>query len=440
MSFGLIFIMITIQFLSVYLDNRILMNDRNFSISKAISLIIVISIGILIYTYLGVFVNIYIIVTNGIFNYQVNRRLLPSVGLTSLVAITNFLADHLISSSDTLFSIQEKVPYAIYIILHLFFSFVLALLLTLIFKKIIQKFLPRGIDSREGHVVSFVMLFTYIIYMLCVLLGVNLGNTPELIQLNLIFFLIYLIFLLVSFFFYSKSLRKELQVKQKEVENQAIRQYTEDLEKQYSQMRKFRHDYQNVLSSLDSFVQEKDFSGLTEYYQHTIRPSANYLQENHFKLSDLSNLTAKEVKSLIASKLMYAQEIGINASLEAREPIGKLNFDSLALIRILGIFLDNAIEALEELDTGQLRVAFIPFENNTQIIIENTCQESIPALFQLKKNGFSTKGEQRGLGLSNVDELLRENDREGTRVSLETIIKDGKFTQILTISNLPKEE
>ncbi|MGO2698533.1 MAG: GHKL domain-containing protein, partial [Enterococcus faecalis] len=49
----------------------------------------------------------------------------------------------------------------------------------------------------------------------------------------------------------------------------------------------------------------------------------------------------------------------------------------------------------------------------------------------LKQRGFSLKGTDRGMGLSNVQELLQSLNN----VQLATSISDGWFTQKLTIEN-----
>ena len=61
--------------------------------------------------------------------------------------------------------------------------------------------------------------------------------------------------------------------------------------------------------------------------------------------------------------------------------------------------------------------------------MQNDCAEDMPNLRQLKQNGFSTKGEGRGQGLSILSELTNSLPN----VTLSTSIKDGTFTQMLTL-------
>ena len=58
------------------------------------------------------------------------------------------------------------------------------------------------------------------------------------------------------------------------------------------------------------------------------------------------------------------------------------------------------------------------------IIVKNSCSEDLPPLYQLEEKGYSTKGPNRGIGLSNLQEIMEETD-----FLLETEIVDHYFIQ-----------
>ena len=113
------------------------------------------------------------------------------------------------------------------------------------------------------------------------------------------------------------------------------------------------------------------------------------------------------------------------------EPIEELAIDSISLVRILGIFLDNSIEEIEFLGEGKLVIAVYKDASAVHIIIQNSCRKNLPKFHLLKQRGCSLKGTDRGMGLSNVQELLQSLNN----VQLATSISDGWFTQKLTIEN-----
>ena len=87
--------------------------------------------------------------------------------------------------------------------------------------------------------------------------------------------------------------------------------------------------------------------------------------------------------------------------------VEKINMKSVTLARILGVFLDNAIEECEQYgDNAKLSMAILEKADRQLIIVKNSCRDNIPTVKQVFTKGFSTKGEGRGLGLASVRQLL----------------------------------
>jgi len=243
----------------------------------------------------------------------------------------------------------------------------------------------------------------------------------------------YIIIAVISFVFYAKSVETRLAAKyelqQKETEQRELQYYTSEIEQQYSAMRKFQHDYQNILSSLDIFVEEDDWAGMKQYYTTRIKAASEVITKNDFALEALRKIKPREIKSILAAKLMLAQSMGIEAKFEADEEIETLPIDSVALVRMLGIILDNALEALTEQGGGTLLAGCFKAGDSVTFVVQNSCGPDIPKLYQLKQAGFSTKGAGRGLGLSNLSELADSCPN----LLLETSITGGNFIQKIMI-------
>jgi len=126
---------------------------------------------------------------------------------------------------------------------------------------------------------------------------------------------------------------------------------------------------------------------------------------------------------------MKAQESGIDVMFEAKDKINHLPLDSIVLVRSLGILLDNAIEELISLGEGTLRVGVLKGENDTTFIVQNTCRDDIERVHQLKQAGFSTRGKGRGIGLSNLTDLIKGH----ANMRVETTIDGNQFIQKIII-------
>jgi len=258
-------------------------------------------------------------------------------------------------------------------------------------------------------------------------------NTNTLSIAALILFILYLFIASFIFFFYRKALETRLQtqyeLKQKEAEQESLERYTNDLEQQQTAVRRFKHDYQNILSSMQVFFAEKDYAGLEQYYTSKVAPASEVITQNDFVLESLGKIKVREVKSILAAKLMMAQNMGIDTSFKAEGEVDQIAMDSVTLVRMLGIILDNAIEALAALGEGQISASCLKTRGGAAFIVRNDCSIDIPKLRQLKQDGFSTKGEGRGQGLNILSELANTCPN----VTLSTRIEEGKFTQMLVI-------
>lgn len=196
-------------------------------------------------------------------------------------------------------------------------------------------------------------------------------------------------------------------------------------------MRVFRHDYINILSSMVGYIEDKDMVGLEKHFNNNIMPLSEGMKSNNFKIGLLQNIKVPEIKGIIASKVIRAQEVGIDVTIEVMEPVETISMDIIDLSRSVGILLDNAIEAAQKCDKPYIKFALINKEKSIVMIIINGTPEDTPPIYKIYKKGFSTKGENRGLGLYNLKEIIGKYNS----VFLDTAINNGDFTQSLEIKN-----
>jgi len=257
--------------------------------------------------------------------------------------------------------------------------------------------------------------------------------SSSLLLINILFFAAFISIGFVSFITYAGSVETRLtaqsELQAKKLEQEVFDLYIDNLENNQADIRKFKHDYKNILMSIGSFLKDKDLDGLTDYYTNKIQAASQLITDDDFALDEIAKLKVRELKSILAAKLMVAKNSNIAITFEALEDIDNLPIDSLSLVRMLGIILDNAIEACEEIDGSKLRVGFLSNLTDITIVVENTCKPNIPTLQELKKPGFSTKGENRGLGLSNLIGMVNLYPN----VTLETSVTECTFIQKLTL-------
>jgi two-component system sensor histidine kinase AgrC len=237
-----------------------------------------------------------------------------------------------------------------------------------------------------------------------------------------------LFFIILLYLIYTSSIKEE-KVARKQLELLQLQTYTENLEYIYNDMRKIRHDYMNVLASMVGYMEEKDMDGLIDFFDHNVLAFTKEMKSLDFQLGRLSNIKQREIKGLIAIKLVKARELGINISIDIVEPIEITEMKPIDICRMLGILLDNAIDAALETEQKVLQLGILVKKNSKLIVIFNSCKEERLNIYQLYQKGYSTKGENRGLGLSNLKEIITKY----SNCDIETLVENYEFKQIIEI-------
>src|SRR5699024_2760378 len=151
------------------------------------------------------------------------------------------------------------------------------------------------------------------------------------IKFFLIIYIVIIITTVILIITISFSIIRQIQYKRniKEIEN--YYKYTLQIEKINNEMRKFRHDYVNILSTLSDYIREDDMEGLRKYFNEEIIPMQDNMQMKTLKINGIENLKVREIKGLITTKILQAQEKNIRLSIEVPEPIEKIDMPIINL-------------------------------------------------------------------------------------------------------------
>ncbi|KWT45690.1 sensor histidine kinase [Lactiplantibacillus plantarum] len=206
------------------------------------------------------------------------------------------------------------------------------------------------------------------------------------------------------YLFYSYTLR--VQNNRQALERQQYDIYVKNLENSYQNLRKFRHDYQNILLSLGEYIQTADDPELQQYFRQVVTKSKQSLNRDFGHFDNLEQIKDKPLKAIIQSKFSVARQAGIQVRLEANDPIAAIAIDSVTLSRVSGILLDNAIEAVKGQSGGQIAVALVKYSRMVELIFANSLNHPIERLDELMVAGHTSKGAGHGQGLATVRELL----------------------------------
>lgn len=240
-----------------------------------------------------------------------------------------------------------------------------------------------------------------------------------------------LLFLILCIIIITYTTHRELRYKRNMEEIETYYEYTLQIESINNEMRKFRHDYVNILTTMSEYIREDDMPRLRQYFNENIVPMKDNLQMKSIKINGTENLKVRAIKGLVTTKILQAQEKNIPISIEVPELVEHIEMNTIDLSRIIGIITDNAIEASETLEDALIRIAFINTDSSVMFIVMNKCKEDMPRIHELFQERFSTKGENRGLGLSTLKEITDSTEN----VLLDTTIENGYFIQKVEIIN-----
>ena len=295
--------------------------------------------------------------------------------------------------------------------------------------------------NRQMNFKKQVSLFCYslIFYVISVYLLDNLihltehgyiVSTIDFVYLRRNILILYLIFTIGIIFKMNdqakKNKEKELQ-ESKDNQLKNLTSYSHHVESLYKEIRSFRHDYTNILVSLNESIKKRDIDGVERIYNAVLKESDKSFYNSQYDIAKLVNLENLAMKSVVSAKLIEAQNKGIDVSVEIAEPIGVPKIDLVDFITILSIFLDNAIEATIASESPRINFAYFQENENKILVIQNStdaCKINTKNIFQY---GISTKGEDRGIGLSNVKQILSKYPK----VILDTKSIDYEFTHEL---------
>ena len=248
-----------------------------------------------------------------------------------------------------------------------------------------------------------------------------------------------LVFYLLFFMGVIKKLDTYLKEKLQEKLNQEqtlryrdMERYSRHIEELYKEVRSFRHDYSNLLTSLRLGIEEEDMEQIKEVYDSVLKDSSEKLQDNKYDLGRLVNIRDKALKSLLAGKFLKARDKKIVFNVEVPEEIQVEGMRLLDFLTIVSILCDNATEASAEASQPHVSIAF--FKNGAQetFIIENSIKEEGIDISEIFSFGASSKGEERGVGLYTVMKIVESHPN----TSLNTTCQDQVFRQVLTVHSM----
>lgn len=195
--------------------------------------------------------------------------------------------------------------------------------------------------------------------------------------------------------------------RQVEIQRQMLEDAYNQMEELNNALRAQRHDFKNHLQVVYSLTEMDAGEDVLDYVRR--------VYGDVHSLGQYLRTSVPAVNALLSAKAADCEEKGIGFEIDIESAWEDIPVPGWELCRIIGNLVDNAADALKQENNPRIKVYVGEDIHFWKLKIENN-GEKIPD--ELRQNillqGFSTKGEGRGNGLSIVCNLLKKHDGELT--------------------------
>lgn len=200
-------------------------------------------------------------------------------------------------------------------------------------------------------------------------------------------------------------------IKREKVRSNYLKFTNQRLILSYDNIRSFRHDSGNLIQAICGYIQLNDMEGLKKFFRN-IKIEVNDIK-NSLDINN-KNINNPAIYNLINNKYILAQNNGIRMIVNSKINLKNLNTSDYNICRILGIFLDNAIEATKQCKDRYINVSFeYDFLNKRTLMkVENTYLDNSLSINDMYTKGVTSKKvdkKDHGLGLWKVKQIIKFN-------------------------------
>jgi two-component system sensor histidine kinase AgrC len=275
----------------------------------------------------------------------------------------------------------------------------LALILTICCCWFVGKKFTAYIRNEYNHFVKLmiVSVFTFILY---IVLSVRNKNV-FMIESIFIAFIVLIVIVMLGLLFYEQKKSHVMENRMK-----AIEKYIPIIDELVVEVRSRQHEFSNKLLAISSILQSTE--NMEDAQQQVSKYVENVKQTNG--QHELLNMDHKVIAGFLYTKMKRAEQLNMELKIERSVSVSAFPCEDYDLIEVLGILIDNAIEACFGGDTIFIRM--MQLNERYEITVSNPAEYMTNEQFmQLFTLGYSTKStylNNRGFGLYNVQQIAKQ--------------------------------
>lgn len=415
----------------IYIISKLLNKSFNFNNPKNyIFVVLLIVVNVANFLYFDDLVRIvvstiFISIANYlIFNETLNRTVVSTITEQLLMFISEIiyavcLINLLDANGNSLIS-----EYYGTLISVLFISTIAIILINV---KRIKKFLVKIVNGSNKLKSSYLTASALLLMLIMNILLVTVYHDVNIETILLVNF----VFIIMCACILYKNLVDGSNIVKMQAENKALLNNLEEYEKMLDYQRVANHENKNQLLIVRSLLKEDENSDALNYVNEVIDDKKD---DNDVLFGRAKKIPSGGLQGIVYQKMLVMNDKNIKPILDVSNSVKKFKLEDLDtklnydICRIVGVFLDNAIEETEKLDEREIMLSM--YEQNSDLVIEISNKfKNVPDLERLEEKGYSTKGKGHGYGLSLVNDIVNNNNQ----IINEKGITRNIFTQKLII-------
>lgn len=370
--------------------------------------------------YIILFLLIYFIFKLGILKSLISV-ILPTMFIVLIGALT---LNPFVKITQIQMELALLIP--IYRISYSFINYIIIFLIILFIKNknIYLNILDEFDKKTKFILIVSILLGFFVLVIQLLIMAYYTNNLPVII--SFLSFITLISYMSISIYTITRIVKLTLTKKQL----QNAEEYNKTLQILHDNVRCFKHDYDNTIAAIGGYIRTNDMEGLKNYYKEledeVIKTSSLYMLN-----PDIINNPA--IYSILANKYQKADELNIKINLTILLDLNTINMKIYEFTKLLGILIDNSIDAASECEDKIINITFRNDEKNNRqlLIVENTYKDKNVDINKIFDKGVSGKENHTGLGLWEIRKILKRNNN----LNLYTNKTDKYFSQQLEIYN-----
>ena len=373
----------------------------------------------------NIFINYFLIILllYLIFSNPFLKSIISSVLSLIIYNLINIL---IVNPFITIFNISSDQLSNIFIykFCYLIIMYLITIICIIILKKKNLNFhFSDDIDKRNKTIIIINLLFgIFAIAVQSITLFYYVDTLP--VVITFLSFISLLVYYIISIY----SLTRTFKLISTTQKLESAEEYNRSLRILHDSVRAFKHDFDNIVTTIGGYIRTNDMNGLKDYY---VQLEDDCQRVNNLYLLNPEIINNDGIYNLLTKKYQEADSKDIKVNMTFLLDLSNLHMKIYEFARILGILLDNAIEASSECKEKIINIDFRNDQKNSRqiITIENTYKDKNVDTEKIFEKGISSKEKHTGLGLWEVRNLIKKNNN----INLFTSKTEKYFSQQLEI-------